>query len=194
VKAEASCNSQRASLPDEGNGSRVVLITDSAGLSEVRWSGTPPAGPTYDSIELTRLSPEHTYEVFRRRVIGGGRGDCPGRYKSTYYQEVFRITRGLPLSVVVLVAGVLRPKELPAEWDEVMSQLAPTPKSSISTKRIMWPAFDDLPRHHRKSRAFCTLRRRRWESAPVDAHLLVRLWVAEDFVRPRRGSMMEEVG
>jgi regulator of Ty1 transposition protein 103 len=116
VKAEASCNSQRASLPDEGNGSRVVLITDSAGLSEVRWSGTPPAGPTYDSIELTRLSPEHTYEVFRR-------GDCPARYKSTYYQEVFRITCGVPLSVVVLVAGVLRPKELPVEWDEVMSRL-----------------------------------------------------------------------
>jgi hypothetical protein len=31
-----------------------------------------------------------------------------------YYQDVFLITRGLPLSVVVLVAGVLRSKELPA--------------------------------------------------------------------------------
>jgi regulator of Ty1 transposition protein 103 len=103
VKAEASCNSQRASLPDEGNGSRVVLITDSAGLSEVRWSGTPPAGPTYDSIELTRLSPEHTYEVFRR-------GDCPAWYKSTYYQEVFRITCGVPLSVVVLVPACCGPR------------------------------------------------------------------------------------
>jgi regulator of Ty1 transposition protein 103 len=28
----------------------------------------------------------------------------------------------------------------------------------------------------------------------VDAHRLVQLWVAEDFVRPRRGCMMEEVG
>ncbi|XP_062207944.1 probable disease resistance RPP8-like protein 2 isoform X2 [Phragmites australis] len=178
-------NSLRASLPDEGNGSRVALITDSAGLEVVGH-----AGPTYDPIELTRLSPENTYEVFRRRVFG--RGDCPGRYKSRYYQDVFRITRGLPLSIVIL-AGVLRSKELPAEWDEVMAQLAPAreqPKSSNS-RRIMSLAFDDLP-HHLKS-CFLYLAAMR-ESTPVDAQRLVRLWVAEGFVRPRRGSTMEEVG
>uniref|UniRef100_A0A0A9FTS5 Uncharacterized protein n=1 Tax=Arundo donax TaxID=35708 RepID=A0A0A9FTS5_ARUDO len=177
-------NSLRASLPDEGNGSRVVLITDSAGLEVVGGH----AGPT---IELTRLSPENTYEVFRRRVFGG-RGDCPGRYKSRYYQDVFRITRGLPLSIVVL-AGVLRSKELPAAWDEVMAQLAPArgehPKSN--SRRIMSLAFDDLP-HHLKS-CFLYLAAMR-ESTPVDAARLVRLWVAEGFVRPRRGSTMEEVG
>ena len=113
-------NSLRASLPDEGNGSRVLLITDPEGLEVV---GLGHAGHTYDPIELTRLSPESTYEVFRRRVFGA-RGDCPGRYKSRYYQDVFRITRGLPLSIVVL-AGILRSKELPVEWDEVMAQLAP---------------------------------------------------------------------
>ncbi|KAL6613901.1 hypothetical protein ACP70R_036171 [Stipagrostis hirtigluma subsp. patula] len=181
-------NSLRASLPDEGNGSRVVLITDSAGLEAVGH-----AGPTYDPIELTRLSPEHTYEVFRRRVFG--RGDCPGRHRSRYYQDVFRITRGLPLSIVVL-AGVLRSKELPAEWDEVMAQLAPArgeqqPKGGSNGRRIMSLAFDDLP-HHLKS-CFLYLAAMR-EGTPVDAQRLVRLWVAEGFVRPRRGSTMEEVG
>ncbi|PAN26743.1 hypothetical protein PAHAL_5G035400 [Panicum hallii] len=182
-------NSLRASLPDEGNGSRVLLITDSAGLEAVGH-----AGHTYDPIELTRLSPENTYEVFRRRVFG--RGDCPGRYKSRYYQDVFRITRGLPLSIVIL-AGVLRSKELPAEWDEVMVQLAPAREhhkgssSSNNSRRIMSLAFDDLP-HHLKS-CFLYLAAMR-ESTPVDAQRLVRLWVAEGFVRPRRGSIMEEVG
>ncbi|KAJ1286897.1 hypothetical protein BS78_03G387600 [Paspalum vaginatum] len=177
-------NSLRASLPDEANGSRVLLITDSAGLEVVGHA-------TYEPIELTRLSPENTYEVFRRRVFG--RGDCPGRYKSRYYQDVFRITRGLPLSVVVL-AGVLRSKELPAEWDEVMAQLAPAReqnKGSSNSRRIMSLAFDDLP-HHLKS-CFLYLAAMR-ESTPVDAQRLVRLWVAEGFVRPRRGSTMEEVG
>lgn len=189
-------NSLRASLPDEGNGSRVLLITDLEGLEVV---GHAQAGHTYDPIELTRLSPESTYEVFRRRVFGA-RGDCPGRYKSRYYQDVFRITRGLPLSIVVL-AGILRSKELPAEWDEVMAQLAPPAReqqrggsggsSSNSWPRIMSRAFDDLP-HHLKS-CFLYLAAMR-ESTPVDAQRLVRLWVAEGFVRPRRGSTMEEVG
>ncbi|CAD6235205.1 unnamed protein product [Miscanthus lutarioriparius] len=187
-------NSLRASLPDEGNGSRVLLITDPEGLEVV---GLGHAGHTYDPIELTRLSPESTYEVFRRRVFGA-RGDCPGRYKSRYYQDVFRITRGLPLSIVVL-AGILRSKELPAEWDEVMAQLAPPAReqqhrggsSSNSWPRIMSRAFDDLP-HHLKS-CFLYLAAMR-ESTPVDAQRLVRLWVAEGFVRPRRGSTMEEVG
>ncbi|KAL6839945.1 hypothetical protein ACP4OV_029755 [Aristida adscensionis] len=164
--AVADWNSLRASLPDEGNGSRVLLITDSAGLDA------------------------NTYEVFRRRVFG--RGDCPARYRSRYYQDVFRITRGLPLSVVVL-AGVLRCKELPAEWDEVMAQLAAgEPKGGGGNgRRIMSLAFDDLP-HHLKS-CFLYLAATR-ESTPVDAQRLVRLWVAEGFVRPRRGSTMEEVG
>ncbi|CAO1947102.1 unnamed protein product [Urochloa humidicola] len=200
-------NSLRASLPDEGNGSRVLLITDSAGLEAVGH-----AGPTYDPVQPTRLSLEDTYELFRRRVFGR-RGDCPGRYKSRYYQDVFRITRGLPLSIVVL-AGVLRSKELPAEWDEVMAQLAPArdhqqqqQNKGISGRgtttrhvgapaareqhRIMSMAFDDLP-HHLKS-CFLYLAAMR-ESTPVDAARLVRLWVAEGFVRPRRGCTMEEVG
>ncbi|OEL34179.1 Disease resistance protein RPP13 [Dichanthelium oligosanthes] len=178
-------NSLRASLPDEDNGSRVLLITDPAGLE-----AAGNAGHTYEPIVLTRLSPENTYEVFRRRVFG--RGDCPGRYKSRYYQNVFRITRGLPLSIVVL-AGVLRWKELPAEWDEVMTQLAPAREQhkGINDRRIMSLAFDDLP-HHLKS-CFLYLAAMR-ESTPVDAQRLVRLWVAEGFVRPRRGSTMEEVG
>ncbi|KAG8054115.1 hypothetical protein GUJ93_ZPchr0001g30028 [Zizania palustris] len=184
--AAADWNSLRASLPDEGNGSRVLLITDSAGLEVVAY-----AGPTYDPVELTRLNPENTYEVFRRRVFG--RGDCPGRYRSRYYQDIFRITRGLPLSIVVL-AGVLRSKELPAEWDEVMSQLITAREPSTkngNSRRIMSLAFDDLP-HHLKScfLYFAAMR----ESAAVDAQRLVRLWVAEGFVRPRRGSTMEEVG
>ncbi|CAO2167575.1 unnamed protein product [Urochloa humidicola] len=200
-------NSLRASLPDEGNGSRVLLITDSAGLEAVGH-----AGPTYDPVQPTRLSLEDTYELFRRRVFGR-RGNCPGRYKSRYYQDVFRITRGLPLSIVVL-AGVLRSKELPAEWDEVMAQLAPArdqqqqqQNKGISGRgtttrhvgapaareqhRIMSMAFDDLP-HHLKS-CFLYLAAMR-ESTPVDAARLVRLWVAEGFVRPRRGCTMEEVG
>uniref|UniRef100_A0A0E0JT01 NB-ARC domain-containing protein n=1 Tax=Oryza punctata TaxID=4537 RepID=A0A0E0JT01_ORYPU len=180
-------NSLRASLPDEGNGSRVMLITDMAGLEVVAYAGPT----TYNPIELERLSPENTYEVFRRRVFG--RGDCPRQHRSKYYQKIFQITRGLPLSIVVL-AGVLRSKELPAEWDEVMSQLVtarePSSKNGNS-RRIMSLAFDDLP-HHLKScfLYFAAMR----ESATVDAQRLVRLWVAEGFVRPRRGSTMEEVG
>ncbi|CAO1942878.1 unnamed protein product [Urochloa humidicola] len=204
--AATDWNSLRASLPDEGNGSRLLLITDSAGLEAVGHAG----GPTYEPVVLTRLSPESTYELFRRRVFG--RGDCPGRYRSRYYQDVFRITRGLPLSIVVL-AGVLRSKELPAEWDEVMAQLAPAaaPREQQQHKgsgrgtttrhvgapaareqhRIMSMAFDDLP-HHLKS-CFLYLAAMR-ESTEVDASRLVRLWVAEGFVRPRRGITMEEVG
>ncbi|CAL4972372.1 unnamed protein product [Urochloa decumbens] len=207
--AATDWNSLRASLPDEGNGSRVLLITDPVGLEAVGH-----AGPTYEPVKPSRLSPEDTYELFRRRVFG--RGDCPGRYRSRYYQDVFRITRGLPLSIVVL-AGVLRSKELPAEWDEVMAQLAPAAareqqqqqhKGSGSRgtttrhhggggapareqHKIMSMAFDDLP-HHLKS-CFLYLAAMR-ESTAVDAARLVRLWVAEGFVRPRRGSTMEEVG
>ncbi|KAK3166375.1 hypothetical protein QOZ80_1AG0044970 [Eleusine coracana subsp. coracana] len=181
----AEWNSLRASLPDEGNGSRVVLITDSAGLEVL--------GPTpHEPVVLAPLSPEDTYGLFRRRVFGPRGGDCPRQHRSRYYQDVFRITRGLPLSVVVL-AGVLRSKSLPAEWDQVMAQLGPARAEPPhrSCQRIMALAFDHLP-HHLKS-CFLYLAAMR-EGAHVDAARLVRLWVAEGFVRPRRGTTMEEVG
>uniref|UniRef100_M8BR94 Putative late blight resistance protein-R1B-16-like protein n=1 Tax=Aegilops tauschii TaxID=37682 RepID=M8BR94_AEGTA len=90
------------------------------------------------------------------------------------------------------------PEELPAEWDQVMAQLLAAKdqpqhckSGSGGARRIMSLAFDDLP-HHLKS---CFLYFAAMpESAPVDAARLVRLWVAEGFVRPRRGSTMEEVG
>uniref|UniRef100_A0A0D9V9R1 NB-ARC domain-containing protein n=1 Tax=Leersia perrieri TaxID=77586 RepID=A0A0D9V9R1_9ORYZ len=194
--AAADWNSLRASLPDEGNGSRVLLITGTAGLEVIAYAGVGSPATTYEPITLTRLSPENTYEVFRRRVFGR-RGDIPGRYKSRYYQDVFRITRGLPLSIVIL-AGVLRSRDIPSEWDDVMSQLTAVPTTPTSPammrndRRIMSLAFDDLP-HHLKS-CFLYLAATTKESATVDAQRMIRLWIAEGFVRPRRGSTMEEVG
>ncbi|XP_044435543.1 uncharacterized protein [Triticum aestivum] len=64
--AVADWNSLRASLLDEGNGSRVALVTDAAGLEVVGYAG----GLTYDPIELTRLSPENTPGKQRRRRTG----------------------------------------------------------------------------------------------------------------------------
>lgn len=89
-----------------------------------------------------------------------------------------------------MLAGVLRSKLIPMEWDDVLGQLEtngqPKPVGSI------WSlAFDDLP-HHLKScfLYFASMSK----NIIVYPDRLVRLWIAEGFVVPKKGKTLEEVG
>ncbi|RCV12749.1 hypothetical protein SETIT_2G294100v2 [Setaria italica] len=106
-----------------------------------------------------------------------------------YYEKVHNISTGLPLAISVL-AGVLRSKAIPMEWDDVFEQLEsngqPKPVRSI------WSlAFDDLP-HYLKScfLYFASVS----ENVILYPDRLVRLWIAEGFIVPKKAETLEDVG
>ncbi|XP_037466189.1 probable disease resistance RPP8-like protein 4 isoform X1 [Triticum dicoccoides] len=169
-------------LPDENNCSRILLTTRLS-VKEINHMD-----PRIAPLELGCLETIHGQQLFCRRVFGAKKP--PEIYKcKAYYDKVHNISTGLPLAIIVL-AGVLRSKVIPAEWDEVLEQLE-TNGQPKPLGRIWSLAFDDLP-HHLKScfLYFASMS----ENIIVYPDRLVRLWIAEGFVVPKKGKTLEEVG
>ncbi|KAL6864958.1 hypothetical protein ACP4OV_016109 [Aristida adscensionis] len=104
-------------------------------------------------------------------------------------KDMFEITRGLPLAILLL-GRLLRRKEFPDQWGEVLKHLKSI-KPSSRLDGLLAQSFDDLP-HHLKS---CFLY---FAMVPQNmrypAAALVRRWAAEGFLQHRKGEILEEVG
>ncbi|KAL6604066.1 hypothetical protein ACP70R_044427 [Stipagrostis hirtigluma subsp. patula] len=169
-------------LPDDNNGSRILLTTQ-LNVKEINHIDQQIA-----PLELPCLDIIHGEQLFCQRVFGAK--EPPQIYRSkAYYEKVHKISTGLPLAIIVL-AGVLRSKVIPMEWDDVFGQLEsngqPRPVRSI------WSlAFDDLP-HDLKScfLYFASIS----ENVVIYPDRLVRLWIAESFVAPRKAKTLEDTG
>jgi len=168
-------------LPDT-NGSRILLTTH-LNVKEINH-----IDPQIAPMELPYLDMKHGEQLFCQRVFGAK--EPPQIYWSKgYYEKVHNISTGLPLAIAVL-AGVLRSKAIPMEWDDVFEQLQsngqPKPVRSI------WSlAFDDLP-HYLKScfLYFASVS----ENVILYPDRLVRLWIAEGFVVPKKAETLEDIG
>ncbi|CAM0956828.1 unnamed protein product [Alopecurus aequalis] len=99
--------------------------------------------------------------------------------------------RGIPLAIEA-IAGVLRTREASAvEWEVVRSSLAWSVKVlPDDDMKPLYLCYDDLPCHLQQCFLYCSLFP---PGIPVDRRVLVQQWIAERFVKARRGATIEEV-
>ncbi|KAJ4748332.1 Disease resistance protein (CC-NBS-LRR class) family [Rhynchospora pubera] len=176
-------NSIKMALPDLRNGSRVVLIlrSDCNGVDQF-------VHQSHLTLEVKRLDEEMSKILFLNRVFRTNSN--PSWFdENTYGKDVFALTQGLPLAIVIL-AGLLRSKESQAQWDYEFKQLKDE-KIIRALDRILAMSFDDLP-HSLKS-CFLYLGALA-ETKLHDGNKLVRLWISEGFIKPMKGKTLEEIG
>ncbi|CAM0908524.1 unnamed protein product [Alopecurus aequalis] len=118
---------------------------------------------------------------------------------------------------LVLLAGLLRFKEKPGQWNAVLQQLKPNNNGSAQdsggegllnrqmtssdqqlcsgTRRAMeiifWASFEDLPNNLKSCFLYFVGYPRNFTHS---ADTMVRLWIAEGFISRQKGKTMEEVG
>ncbi|KAL6873566.1 hypothetical protein ACP4OV_013648 [Aristida adscensionis] len=199
------------SLPDNELGSRIVII-NSFKQTEASFGGL-----SVHELRVHPLDQENSNLLFCRHALGkenqqprhGNKSDsssseykatqmdqaCKDSIGSEYEQmgqackDMFEITSGLPLAILLL-GRLLRRKEFPKQWTDVLKQLM-SMKPSSRLQGILALSFDDLP-HHLKS---CFLYFAMMPPNMVySATTLVRMWAAEGFLKPRKGQSIEEVG
>ncbi|KAF6992776.1 hypothetical protein CFC21_009739 [Triticum aestivum] len=128
ISSKTILNCVRASLPaDDKTGSRVVLILEPECEEVARHANTlNEARYKIESTHrLSHLDEDASRELFRWRVFGKmEKHNKDNTKKTTYEKKVFDLTKGYPLAIVVL-AGLLRHKEEPVEWDAVLQELSP---------------------------------------------------------------------
>uniref|UniRef100_A0A0A9FSA8 AAA+ ATPase domain-containing protein n=1 Tax=Arundo donax TaxID=35708 RepID=A0A0A9FSA8_ARUDO len=177
-------------LPEDNTKSRI-LITTQLNAKEIKH-----ADPKMKPTVLNHLDIIQTAELILEQVSGAD-GLPPWQFSDEDYstrhfpQRVHSITRGLPLAVVVL-GGILRTKEYPSEWTEVFSQKLETSMGEPKAIRYLWLlAFEELPNHLKSCFLYLATAS---ETILLGPDRLVRLWIAEGFVAPRKGQTLEEVG
>ncbi|KAM0886913.1 hypothetical protein ACQ4PT_029380 [Festuca glaucescens] len=202
ISSKTMLNCVWASLPDNNNCSRVVLILES-GHYDVAKHGADTLNKKMKEgtiLWLSRWDEDTSARLFQDMVKDSGDGvfkvsgsevgkPSGGEVSTEDKQYVYAMTEGNPLAIVVL-AGLLRHKE-PVERETLLKQLDQNASRMPAIERILSACYDDLPQDLKS----CLLYLAAYpKNITQPAEQIVRMWTAEGFIRRRKGKTPEELG
>ncbi|XP_057501932.1 disease resistance protein RPP13-like [Actinidia eriantha] len=167
----------RRALPDNKNGSRVIITTRQKIVAEHLNERTYVH-------ELPFLGKVESWELFCKKVLPNynevdDKNSCIPQDLESMAREMVRKCHGLPLAIIVL--GGLLSRKHPDEWSKVQKHMwRHVREDNTDVKHILALSFYDLP-HHLKS---CFLYLGLFpEDFEINANKLCRLWMAEGFIK-----------
>ena len=171
-------------LPEEGNGSRVLITTRSY---EVAGNADPCSWP----YRLRLLNEEDSWELFLRKAfpIADERRVCQGEFKEVGKAMVQKCG-GLPLALVVLGEFLGRRQRSVDDWSKTQRTLSwLNDQEGKKCMEILALSYADLPRHLKWCFLYFGAFPEGWK---MDMQKLIRLWVAEGFVEDEKDTNLEE--
>ncbi|CDP10293.1 unnamed protein product [Coffea canephora] len=174
-------NELRIAFPNDKNGSRIIFTSRFSNVaSEVQYGGEPHY--------LHPLSEKESFELLLKKVFG--KEDCPQGLRGIG-MEIAKKCRGLPFAVVV-VAGILATIEHDIlVWEEFAESLTSTTVSGTDQwKKSLELSYEHLPYHLKACLLYFAAFR---EDEKIGAKNLMRLWIAEGFVKKIEGKRSEVI-
>ncbi|KAJ0988245.1 hypothetical protein J5N97_006601 [Dioscorea zingiberensis] len=171
-------------LIDSRNGSRVMITTRN---SVVASSCVETLSDVY---HLQPLPWKEAWFLFSKKAFENG---CPEELK-LLSESIVQRCGGLPLAIVA-IAGLLsvRPKTL-IEWKKVEDSLGSELENNPGLqgmKDILMLSYQDLPYYLKPCFLYFSVFP---EDYSIKCMKLIRLWMAEGFLKSNQGLTMEEVG
>ncbi|KAL2515576.1 Disease resistance protein RPP13 [Forsythia ovata] len=174
-------NKVKSLFPDNNNGSRIILTTriyEVARLASHR-------SPTY---RIANLNVDESWNLLHEMVFGEER--CPPELKKIG-KMILMGCRGLPL-LVVLIGGLLYKSERTLHyWNYVArnmrSEIAGTDYAILGYISFI---YNQLPHHLRACFLYMGILPEDYE---IRRSKLIKLWVANRFIKPDRSKSLEEV-
>ncbi|KAG8379012.1 hypothetical protein BUALT_Bualt07G0044000 [Buddleja alternifolia] len=168
-------------LPDNGNGSRIMITTRLSDVAISLGSHTP--------YLMNLLDEDKSWDLLCEKAFG----------QKSYSPELEEIGKeiakscgGLPLAIVV-IGGLLATSDMTREYWEFVAENVNSLASSGNDEhclKILSLSYNHLPIHLKP----CFLSMGVFpEDFKVRVSRLVKLWVAEGFLRPVRAKRLEEV-
>ncbi|XP_040959553.1 disease resistance protein RPM1 isoform X2 [Gossypium hirsutum] len=175
-------------LLDNNKGSRILMTTRSMNTAEFCKKSS--------LVHVHNLEPlplEQAQELLRRTAFQYDEDkQCPEELNGLTFELVKRC-EGLPLAVVA-IAGLLATKGKDVgQWkrllDSLSAELDSSPHLSY-VKQILSFSYYDLPYHLKGCFLFMGMFP---EDYPISCKRLIRLWIAEGFVKGKHNMTLEEV-
>ena len=142
--------------------------------------------------KLPSLPFENDLELFCKKAFQRERGQCPPNFVE-FSHGIVKRRGGLPLAIVV-IAGLFSTKaKVISKWSKVLDSLSSEFETNLHLRsiiRILSFNYHDLP-YNLKA---CFLYFRMFpEDYAIDCGRLTRLWIAEGFVKEKKGLTSEDV-
>ncbi|CAA2985725.1 late blight resistance homolog R1A-10 isoform X1 [Olea europaea subsp. europaea] len=171
----------RRIFPDDDNGSRVILTSR---LSSV----TVNVDSSACIHHLGFLSPKQSWSLLCQKAFGNE--CCPPEIEETGWR-IAEKCRGLPLALVVIGGVLYKAEKTRANWEYVAENVksAVTGNDDDFMEILSW-SYDHLP--HRLRACFLYMGVFP-EDYVIHVSHLIRLWVAEGFLKPNTHKSLEEV-
>ncbi|GMP78543.1 hypothetical protein CsSME_00034455 [Camellia sinensis var. sinensis] len=143
--------------------------------------------------ELEALSEEKAWELFCKKAFQlDFEGHCPPELEEVSH-VIVRKCQGLPLAIAT-IGGLLSTKNKGiSEWKKfyggMNSELERNPDLKSISKILLF-SYNDLPHHLKSCFLYFGIMP---EDYSIKAGRLIRLWIAEGFVKEQNGKTLEEV-
>ncbi|KAI3459048.1 hypothetical protein Pfo_015711 [Paulownia fortunei] len=167
-------------FPDDHNGSRVMLTTRLLDVATYADSCSP-------IYEMRFMDEDQSWNLLRQKVFK--HQNCPPELEDIG-KEIARSCRGLPLAIVVIAGLLSTVSKTRASWEEIARNI----NSAIATKdgqfaKILSLSYTHLPHHLRPCFLYMGGFREDYE---IRVSKLIKLWVAEGFLKPSVPKSCEE--
>lgn len=170
---------------DNNHASRIVVTT--------RYHNVASLATKNRAMQLEPLSTEEAWSLFCRQAFWKDRDrKCPSALENQA-KEIMNKCQGLPLAIVAIgnLLSLRHKKEL--EWKKVLEdinwELNNNPELDL-LKGILALSLKDLPEYLKNCFLYCGIFP---EDYPIKRKKLIRLWIAEGFIKKRGRRTMEEV-
>ncbi|KAK8564458.1 hypothetical protein V6N12_036581 [Hibiscus sabdariffa] len=173
-------------LPANMNGSRILLTTRKEDVASFEF------GVLKHIFRLKHLPLKESMSLFCKKAFVGKGGQCPPYLESSAAKLVAKC-QGLPLAIVAL-GGLMASKNSIVEWSEVYNnlnrELSENDTYFERLKYISLLSYHDLSYTLKQCFLYCCIFPEDYE---IKRNRLIRLWMAEGFVEPLKGTVSEVV-
>nr|GLL25826.1 disease resistance protein RPM1-like isoform X5 [Ipomoea trifida] len=172
-------------FPGQKFGSRIVITTRNTEIGQDACHQTQG-----DVYELKLLSEKDSWELFRKKTFLSD--SCPPHLVKIA-EDIVNRCGGLPLAIVV-IAGILATKGTAiAEWTSFQNSLnlqLETNDRMKNLKNLLSLSYYDLPYYLKYCFLYFSIFP---EDAIIERNRVIRLWIAEGFVKEKGQQVKEDV-
>ncbi|KAG6785167.1 hypothetical protein POTOM_010893 [Populus tomentosa] len=176
----------RTAFPNNRYGSRIILTTRNKNVATSVGIGSRVH-------QLAPLQEKDAWALFCKKTFWNDMVHlCPKELKHLA-KAILKKCEGLPLAIVAVGGLMCSRSKTVVEWKKVFEslnwQLSNNPLLE-QVKGILLLSFNDLPFYLKYCFLFCCVFR---DGYPIRRKKLIRLWIAEGFIRERKGMTLEEI-
>ncbi|KAF8369516.1 hypothetical protein HHK36_032465 [Tetracentron sinense] len=177
----------KVGLPNGTNGSRIILTTRNKDIASFSF------GVGSHVHHLQPLGQIEAWALFCKRAFSSD----PNRFCPTELEALARVLvgkcEGLPLAIVAIGGLMSNKDKTQLEWRKVYDtfnwELSNNPMLEV-VKSILLLSYKDLPYYLKHCFLYCCIFP---EDYILEREKLIKLWMAEGFVKDRRGMTPKEV-